>query len=54
MDSLAVVLVQALQNNDKQLLEYCFDNDVNIAKMTCLILIGWRPYWKHCKKTCTK
>lgn len=27
MDSLAVVLAQALQNNDAQLLDYCFENE---------------------------
>ena len=30
MDSLAVVLAQALQNNDIQLLDYCFDNEVDM------------------------
>ena len=28
MDSLAVVLVQAIQSNDVQLLDYCFENEV--------------------------
>jgi len=30
MDSLAVVLVQAIQSNDVQLLDYCFENEVNL------------------------
>ena len=46
MDSLAVVLVQALQNNDIQLLDYCFDNEVDIL-LKCVYLsnfVGYRSY----------
>ena len=37
MDSLAVILLQALHNDDAQLLEYCLEREVNNMRFNYLI-----------------
>ena len=37
MDSLPVILLQALHNDDSQLLEYCLEREVNNMKFNHLI-----------------